>query len=120
MELVGEERTAAFYRAWLDNHTTEADIAAMAKWGFNSVRLPIHFDQLTLPADKEPKRGQDTWHEEGFQRIDRLLEWSKANRIYLILDLHAAPAAEATTLPSPTAIRPNRRSGRARRTSARP
>jgi aryl-phospho-beta-D-glucosidase BglC (GH1 family) len=27
----------------------------MAKWGFNSVRLPIHFDQLTLPADMEPK-----------------------------------------------------------------
>ena len=74
VELVGEERTAAFYRAWLDNHTTEADIAAMAKWGFNSVRLPIHFDQLTLPADKEPKAGEDTWHEEGFQRIDRLLE----------------------------------------------
>ena len=31
VELVGEKRTAAFYRAWLDNHTTEADIAAMAK-----------------------------------------------------------------------------------------
>ena len=97
-ELVGEERTAAFYRAWLDNHTTEADIAAMAKWGFNSVRLPIHFDQLTLPADKEPKAGQDTWHEAGFQRIDRLLEWSKANRIYLILDLHAAPGGQGNDL----------------------
>lgn len=98
VELVGEERTATFYRAWLDNHTTEADIAAMAKWGFNSVRLPIHFDQLTLPTDKEPKPGQDTWHEEGFQRIDRLLEWSKANRIYLILDLHAAPGGQGNDL----------------------
>ncbi|HEY0597849.1 cellulase family glycosylhydrolase [Sphingopyxis sp.] len=98
VELVGEERTATFYRALLDNHTTEADIAAMAKWGFNSVRLPIHFDQLTLPADKEPKPGQDTWHEEGFQRIDRLLEWSKANRIYLILDLHAAPGGQGNDL----------------------
>jgi len=55
VELVGEERTATFYRAWLDNHTTEADIAAMAKWGFNSVRLPIHFDQLTLPPTRNPK-----------------------------------------------------------------
>ena len=76
VELVGEARTATFYRAWLDNHTTEADIAAMAKWGFNSVRLPIHFDQLTLPIDREPRAGHDTWHEEGFQRIDRLLAWS--------------------------------------------
>ncbi|MDO9367400.1 MAG: cellulase family glycosylhydrolase [Sphingopyxis sp.] len=98
VELVGEERTAEFYRAWLDNHTTEADIAAMAKWGFNSVRLPIHFDQLTLSADKEPKAGQDTWHQDGFQRIDRLLAWSKANGIYLILDLHAAPGGQGNDL----------------------
>lgn len=98
VELVGEKRTAEFYRAWLDNHTTEADIAAMAKWGFNSVRLPIHFDQLTLPADKEPQAGRDTWHEDGFTRIDRLLEWSKANRIYLILDLHAAPGGQGNDL----------------------
>ncbi|ALJ12552.1 cellulase family glycosylhydrolase [Sphingopyxis macrogoltabida] len=98
VELVGEERTAEFYRAWLDNHTTEADIAQMAKWGFNSVRLPIHFDQLTLPVDKEPVAGQDTWHEEGFERIDRLLAWSKANRIYLILDLHATPGGQGNDL----------------------
>jgi len=98
VELVGEERTATFYRAWLDNHTTEADIAQMAAWGFNSVRLPIHFDQLTLPADKEPQAGTDSWHEEGFQRIDKLLAWSKANRIYLILDLHAAPGGQGNDL----------------------
>lgn len=98
VELVGEERTAEFYRAWLNNHTTEADIAQMAKWGFNSVRLPIHFDQLTLPVDQERKPGHDTWHEEGFQRIDRLLEWSKAHGIYLILDLHAAPGGQGNDL----------------------
>ena len=98
VELVGKERTAAFYRAWLDNHTTEADIAAMATWGFNSVRLPIHFDQLTLPADREPTPGEDTWLEEGFQRIDRLLAWSKAHHVYLILDLHAAPGGQGNDL----------------------
>ncbi|MDK2761309.1 MAG: cellulase family glycosylhydrolase [Sphingopyxis sp.] len=99
VELVGEERTATFYRAWLDNHTTRADIDQMAGWGFNSVRLPIHFNQLTLPADQEPRAGQDTWLEDGFRRIDRLLEWSKANRIYLILDLHAAPGGQGNDLP---------------------
>ncbi|KTE36456.1 MULTISPECIES: cellulase family glycosylhydrolase [unclassified Sphingopyxis] len=98
VELVGEERTAEFYRAWLDNHTTEADIAQMAKWGFNSVRLPIHFDQLTLPADREPKAGTDTWHAEGFERIDKLLAWSKKQGLYLILDLHAAPGGQGNDL----------------------
>src|SRR3546814_11911181 len=80
VELGGEAGTADFYRAWLDNHTTEADIDAMAKWGFNSVRLPIHFDQLTLPADREPRAGEDTWLDEGFARIDRLLAWCRADR----------------------------------------
>src|SRR3546814_7283976 len=70
----------------------------MATWGFNSVRLPIHFDQLTLPADREAAPGEDTWLEEGFRRIDRLLAWSKANRIYLILDLHAAPGGQGNDL----------------------
>jgi hypothetical protein len=98
VELVGEERTATFYRAWLDNHTTESDIAQMAAWGFNSVRLPIHFDQLTLPADEEPKPGKDTWHEEGFQRIDKLLAWSEKHGLYLILDLHAAPGGQGNDL----------------------
>ena len=98
VELVGEQRAAAFYKAWLDNHTTQADLEAMGQWGFNSVRLPIHFDLLTLPVDQEPVVGVDTWHEDGFRRIDDLLAWSKANGIYLILDLHAAPGGQGNDL----------------------
>lgn len=97
-DLVGEKRAAEFYEAWLDNHTREPDIKAMGQWGFNSVRLPIHFDLLTLPVDQEPVSGGDTWHEDGFKRIDDLLAWSKANGIYLILDLHAAPGGQGNDL----------------------
>lgn len=97
-ELVGPETTEAFYEAWRDNHTTKADIDAMARWGFNSVRLPIHYDQLTLPADQEPVPGQDTWNEAGFARIDELLAWVKANGMYLVLDLHAAPGGQGNDL----------------------
>ncbi len=95
-ELIGEEKTAAFYQAWLDHHTTKADIDQMARWGFNSVRLPMHYDLLTLPIEREPAAGADTWLEEGFARIDRLLAWTKANGMYLILDLHAAPGGQGT------------------------
>ena len=34
-KLVGAEREAAIHQAWLDNHTTKADIDAMAAMGFN-------------------------------------------------------------------------------------
>ncbi|NQE64206.1 cellulase family glycosylhydrolase [Caulobacter sp. RHG1] len=97
-DLVGPERQKAIHEAWLDNHTTKADIDAMAAWGFNSVRLPIHYDLLTLPVDQEPTPGADTWKEDGFKRIDDLLAWSKANGVYLILDLHAAPNGQGNDL----------------------
>jgi endoglucanase len=98
-KLVGPEREAAIHKAWLDNHTTKADIDAMAAMGFNSVRLPMHYGLLTLAADQEPVTGQDTWKEDGFKRIDDLLAWTKANGMYLILDLHAAPGGQGNDLP---------------------
>jgi endoglucanase len=97
-DLIGEEKTEAFYAAWRANHTTKADIDAMGRWGFNSVRLPMHYDRLTLPVDQEPVQGQDTWKEEGFAEIDALLAWVKANGMYLILDLHAAPGGQGGDL----------------------
>jgi endoglucanase len=97
-DLIGEEKTEAFYAAWRANHTTKADIDAMGRWGFNSVRLPMHYDRLTLPVDQEPVAGRDTWKEEGFAEIDALLAWVKANGMYLILDLHAAPGGQGSDL----------------------
>lgn len=90
-ELIGPEKTAVFYRAWLDNYTTEADIAAMARAGFNSVRLPMHHDLLMTPTG--------AWDEGGFKRIDELLAWCGKHRLYLILDLHAAAGGQGTDLP---------------------
>ncbi|RPE05996.1 carbohydrate-binding protein [Chitinophaga lutea] len=83
-ELIGKERTDEFYEAWLANHTTRADIDAMKAWGFNSVRLPMHY------------RLYET--EKGFTITDSLLAWCKANRMYLILDLHAAPGGQGNDL----------------------
>jgi len=39
-------------------------------------------------------KGRDTWLTTGFEMTDRLLAWCKANRMYLILDLHAAPGGQ--------------------------
>jgi endoglucanase len=93
-EIIGAEATQEFYNAWLANHTTKADIDAMAKWGFNSVRLPMHYNLYTLPIDQEPVKGQNTWLEQGFAMTDQLIAWAKANNMYVILDLHAAPGGQ--------------------------
>lgn len=97
-ELIGKENTGRFYQAWLNNHTTRADIDALKAWGFNSVRLPMHYSLYTLPIEKEPVKGKDTWLKEGFRLTDSLLAWCKANQMYLILDLHAAPGGQGNDL----------------------
>jgi len=93
-DLIGKENTEKFYEAWLSNHCTKADIDSLAAWGFNSVRLPMHYNLFTLPAEQEPVKGKQTWLSKGFQLTDSLLSWCKANHIYLILDLHAAPGGQ--------------------------
>ncbi|HEY5852352.1 MAG TPA: cellulase family glycosylhydrolase [Lysobacter sp.] len=97
-ELIGPDKTEAFYQAWRENHVTKADIDALAAWGFNSVRLPMHYELYTPPVSMEPVRGQQTWREEGFRRTDELLSWVKANGMYLVLDLHAAPGGQGNDL----------------------
>src|SRR4051812_33288294 len=90
-ELMGPAETKEFYDTWLANNTRKIDIDSMHRWGFNSVRLPMHYNLYTLPVEKEPVAGQNTWIDKGFKMTDDLLAWCKANHMYLILDLHAAP-----------------------------
>jgi len=97
-DLIGKEETERFYARWLANHTRRADIDSMAAWGFNSMRLPMHYNRYTLPVEDEPVAGAHTWLEKGFALTDSLLEWCKANRMYLILDLHAAPGGQGNDL----------------------
>jgi endoglucanase len=92
--LIGETNTNEFYDAWLANHCTKADIDSLAKWGFNSVRLPMHYNLFTLPVEKESVAGSQTWLDKGFAMTDSLLRWCAANQMYLILDLHAAPGGQ--------------------------
>lgn len=92
--LIGEDGMKEFYKAYLKNGITKQDIDFLAKAGFNSIRLPMHYNLYTLPIEKEPVKGKDTWLEEGFTMTDNLLQWCKENKIYLILDLHAAPGGQ--------------------------
>jgi endoglucanase len=93
-ELIGEEDTELFYDAWLSNHVTKADIDSLATWGFNSVRLPMHYNLYTLPIEDEPVSGENTWLDRGFVMTDSLIAWCAANEMYVILDLHAAPGGQ--------------------------
>jgi endoglucanase len=98
-ELIGQKNCEDFYNRFLHNMITEKDIDALKKWGFNSIRLPMHYNLFTLPVDKEPVKGQNTWLETGFKLTDNLLSWCKKNKMYLILDLHATPGGQGNDRP---------------------
>ena len=91
VNFIGQENTDNFYNSWLENFITEADIDSLAFYGYNSVRLPMHYNLFTLPIQQEPNIGENTWIETGFTLVDNLLGWCEENNMYLILDLHAAP-----------------------------
>jgi aryl-phospho-beta-D-glucosidase BglC (GH1 family) len=96
--LIGPEYTAEFYRRWHQNHCTRGDIDSLASWGFNSVRLPMHYNLFTLPVEDEPVADSNTWLEEGFALTDSLLRWCSDHHMYLILELKTEEAVWRTKL----------------------
>ncbi len=84
-ELIGPERARTFWQTWRDTYITRDDIHLIHQAGFNSIRVPIHY-KFFASDDAE-----------GFQLIDRLVQWSKAEGIYLVLDMHAAPGGQTGT-----------------------
>lgn len=74
-EIVGARKTDVFYRLWRDNAITKSDIDALADWGFNSVRLPMHWNLFIKDVTDLSGSDETVWNEEGFQRVDALIAW---------------------------------------------
>ncbi|MGA9118067.1 MAG: cellulase family glycosylhydrolase [Bacteroidota bacterium] len=87
-DLVGAANADQFFADYRRIFVQRKDIDSLARWGFNSVRLPFHYALLS-PA-------QGTYSEDGFALIDSLLAWCEADHIYLILDMHCAPGGQNT------------------------
>ena len=87
--LIGATNTETFYQTFRDNYIKKADIDSLKKWGFNSVRLPMHYNLFATNTNPP------TFLNTGFDIIDSLLSWCEQNEIYLILDMHAAPGGQS-------------------------
>lgn len=64
---------------------TEVDIAKIASWGLDHVRLPI--DYPVIESDENP----GTPLESGYALIDSCLEWCARHGLGVVLDVHHAP-----------------------------
>jgi endoglucanase len=87
-QLVGEDDARRFWKSYRDNYITREDIYLLKKLGFNSVRVPFNY-RLFVSADDPAKLDGD-----GYQLLDRVVKWCKQEGLYVILDMHAAPAGQ--------------------------
>lgn len=88
-EMVGPDFTDQFWKMFKDNYITRADIRYIKQTGMNTIRIPFHYKLFTDEDYMGLSVAQD-----GFQRLDSLVEWCRESNIYLILDMHDAPGGQ--------------------------
>lgn len=88
-QMVGPDFTNSFWRQFKDNYITEKDIQYIQSTGMNTVRLPFHYKLFTDEDYMGLAAGQD-----GFTRIDSLVNWCRRAGLYIILDMHDAPGGQ--------------------------
>ena len=88
-ELIGPAAAADFWKKYLSVYVTKEDIHYLRSTGMNSLRVPFNYRLFT----KEAYMGA-TDENHGFQLLDSLVKWARAENIYLILDMHCAPGGQ--------------------------
>ncbi|EHO43111.1 glycoside hydrolase family 5 [Caldithrix abyssi DSM 13497] len=87
-DVIGASNADQFWKKYRANYVTRADIQLIASWGFNLIRLPFNYRLLS------PEGQPGVYLEEGFAVIDSLIEWCRAHRLYVVLDMHCAPGGQ--------------------------
>lgn len=88
-QMVGPDFVAEFWKQFKDNYITRKDIEFIASTGANTIRLPFHYKLFTDEDYMGLKADQD-----GFARVDSVVNWCRDNHLYLILDMHDAPGGQ--------------------------
>ena len=63
-----------------DTFIKEADIAKIAKWGLDHIRVPVDYELI--------QKEDGTYIEDGFLYIDTCIKWCQKYHLNMVLDLH--------------------------------
>jgi hypothetical protein len=88
--LIGPEPASRFWTTFRDIYITRDDIRFIKAAGFNTVRVPLHWQLFVASADG----GADRFEGPGWALLDRLIAWCSEAGLRVILDLHAAPGGQ--------------------------
>lgn len=88
-ELIGPDKANAFWKKYLQNYITRADIHYLKTSGVNSVRIPFHYKLFT-----DEKYLGGSGEQRGFALLDSAVNWCRQEGLYVILDMHCAPGGQ--------------------------
>src|SRR5437667_6246492 len=88
-ELIGEDAAKVFWKKYLNSYITYEDIRYLKLLGMNSIRIPFHYKLFT---NEEYLGGRGI--ERGFALMDRVINWCRQEKLYVILDMHCAPGGQ--------------------------
>jgi len=88
-ELVGPDAAKAFWKKYLDVYITAEDIHYLKSIGMNSIRIPFNYRLFTTEyymGSADAARG--------FVYLDRVINWCRQEKLYVLLDMHCAPGGQ--------------------------
>ncbi|KAF4556806.1 Glucan 1,3-beta-glucosidase-like protein 7 [Elsinoe fawcettii] len=76
----------ALEKHW-STYITEDDIAKIASWGINTLRIPIGYWAYNTTINAPYKTGADKY-------LKDALEWARNNNLQVLIDLHGVPGSQ--------------------------
>lgn len=90
----GEDRADELIDTYRANWVLPRDMEIIKSFGFNAIRLPIHYS--LLEDDSRPMQLRP----DAFKWIDRGVEMAADEGLYVILDLHGVPGGQSIDAPT--------------------
>ncbi|MEP7107205.1 MAG: cellulase family glycosylhydrolase [Ferruginibacter sp.] len=87
LEMIGPDSLASFWKKYLDNYITYADIKFLKRIGANHIRLPFHYKMFTNDLYMGKRNA-------GFEYVDRVINWCRREKLFVLLDMHCAPGGQ--------------------------
>jgi endoglucanase len=75
-KLYGQRKLESFMKNFQTSFFNESDVVRIKELGFNCARLPFNYRAIDL------------------ELFDKIIGWFRKHKVYLILDLHAAPGSQ--------------------------
>lgn len=88
IEVLGQELATYYFDRMIHYWFTDEDAKFFASLGLNCIRVPFNYRHFI--DDKRPR----ILKQEGFRRLDRVVEICRKYNLYVILDLHSVPGGQ--------------------------